>query len=82
MIHPINLDYLERIQAKCPKDHAVVFACGKRMYELVEIKYGALIVRDVEHLKFTFSEPYELNDRHITGYWYMGREDGKVKQEY
>ena len=82
MIHPINLDYLERVQAKCPKDQVIVFACGKKMYELVEIKYGALIVRDMEGLRFTYSEPYELNDRLITGYWYMGREDGQVKKDY
>lgn len=81
MVHPINLDYLERVQAKCPKDQAVVFSIGKRMFELVEIKYGALIVRDMENLRFTYTQPYELNDRHITGYWYMGREDGWIKKE-
>jgi hypothetical protein len=71
---PVSLEFMERVLAQCPKDSAVVIAYGRKLYELTGIKYGALVVRDADGFRFNYEEPFEIEDRNITGYWYLERE--------
>lgn len=70
----VSLDFLEGVLARCPMDHATIVASGRDIYELVEIRYGALMVRSAEGFKLVEEEPYELLELDVTGFWYLKRE--------
>ena len=75
MLGPVTLDFLETVVAQCPKDSTTIIACGRKLYQLVEIYYGALKVRDADGFEIKDQEPFEIMDTQVTSYWYLPKEN-------
>jgi hypothetical protein len=75
MLGQVTFDFLETTLAQCPPDHTMIIAYRRKLYELVEVRYGALRVREADGFVVSKEDPFEIYDLDVTSYWYLPREN-------
>jgi hypothetical protein len=70
----VTTDFLEGVLARCPPDHAVLIAYGRTIFELIQIEYGALMIRPADGFKLSLEPAFETEDLEVTGFWYLSEQ--------